>query len=67
LALVEHGLQQSLPVYALFVSRDEAAAKQSRLPSVSGNEWRFVDDGHGHAAILELTAIGSGKTAPAPE
>ena len=44
LALVEHGLQQSLPVYALFVSRDEAATKQSRLPNVAGYEWRVLNN-----------------------
>ena len=42
LALVEHGLQQSLPVYALFVSRDEVATKQSRLPNVAGYKWHTL-------------------------
>ena len=67
LALVEHGLQQSLPIYALFVSRDEAATKQSRLPDVAGYEWRILNNADGNAAILKLTAIGSDETAPAPE
>jgi hypothetical protein len=67
LDLVQHGLQQSLPVYALFISPEEAATKESRLPNVAGYEWRFVDNGQGNAAILKLTAIGSGNTAPAPE
>src|SRR6266540_57900 len=62
LVLVQHGLQQSLPVYALFVSQEEAATKESRLPNVAGYEWRFVDNGQGNAAILKLTAIGSVKT-----
>jgi hypothetical protein len=65
LALVEHGLQQSLPVYALFVSADDAATKQSRLPSVSGYEWRILNNSHGNAAILKLTSIGSPEASPA--
>jgi hypothetical protein len=65
LALVEHGLQQSLPVYALFVSADDAATKQSRLPSISGYEWRIVNNSHGNATILKLTAVGSAQASPA--
>lgn len=65
LALVEHGLQQSLPVYALFVSADDAATKQSRLPSVSGYEWRIRNNAHGNAVILKLTAVGSVEASPA--
>jgi hypothetical protein len=67
LALVEHGLQQSLPVYALFVSREEVATKQSRLPNVAGYKWRVLNNSDGNATILKLTATGSGQTAPAPE
>ncbi len=65
LALVEHGLQHSLPVYALFVSGNDAATKQSRLPSVSGYEWRILNNSHGHAAILKLTSVGSADASPA--
>jgi hypothetical protein len=67
LALVEHSLQQSLPIYALFTSRDEVATNQSRLPNIRGYEWRAVDNSHGNAAILKLTAIESDQTPPAPE
>jgi len=67
LALVEHGLQQSLSVYTLFVSQDEVARNQARLPNVPGYEWRTLNNSHGNVAILKLTAIGSGQTAPAPE
>ena len=66
-ALVERGLEQSLPVYALFTSPEEAATKQRRLPNIPGYEWRLVNNSRGNAAILKLTAIGSGQTAPAPE
>lgn len=64
LALVEHGLQHWLPVYALFVSGNDAATKQSRLPSVSGYEWRILNNSHGHAAILKLTSVGSAHASP---
>jgi hypothetical protein len=67
LALVERGLEQSLPVYALFVSRDQMTTQQSRLPNVSGYEWRILSDSNDNAAILKLTAIGSDHVTPAPE
>jgi hypothetical protein len=67
LALVEHGLQQSLPIYALFTSRDEVATNRSRLPNIPGYEWRAVENSHGNVAILKLAAIGSDQNAPAPE
>jgi hypothetical protein len=66
-ALVEHGLQQSLPVYALFTSQDEMAKNQSRLPNVSAYEWRILNTPHPNAAILKLTAIGSDKAPTAPD
>jgi hypothetical protein len=67
LAVVEHGLEQSVPVYALFISRDDAATNQSRLPTVPGYEWRILNNSRGNAAILKLTAVGSTEVAPAPE
>jgi len=67
LALVEHGLQQSLPVYALFPSQDEVATQQSRLPNVFGYEWRILDNSHGNAAILKLAPVGSDQAAPTPD
>ena len=66
-ALVEHGLQQSLPVYALFSSRNDVAGNQSRLPNVPGYEWRTLSDFQRNVAILKLIAIGSDQAAPAPE
>jgi hypothetical protein len=66
-ALVEHSLQQSLPVYALFTSQDDVAGNQSRLPNVPGYEWRTLSDSQRNVAILKLTAIGSDQAAPAPE
>ena len=66
LALVEHGLQQSIPVYALFVSRDEVATKQSRLPNVAGYKWQALTNSDRTATILKLTAIGPDETTPIP-
>ena len=67
LALVEHGLHQSLPVYALFTSQDDVAVNQSRLPTVPGYEWQTLSNSQRNAAILQLTAIGSNQATPAPE
>jgi hypothetical protein len=66
-ALVEHGLQQSLPIYALFPAQDQIATKQSRLPNVPGYEWHILSNSHGDAAILKLTPMGSNEPAAAPE
>jgi hypothetical protein len=62
LALVKRGLQQSLPVYALFVSQPEAITEQSRLPAVSGYEWRVLNNSGGK--ILRLAATGTDERAP---
>jgi hypothetical protein len=59
MALVEHALQQPVPVYALFTSRDEVATQRSRLPSVPGHEWRILDNAADNAAILKLAPAGS--------
>src|SRR5882724_6771489 len=67
LALVERGLEQSLPVYALFVSQDQMTAQQSRLPNVPGYEWRILNDSNDKVAILKLTAIGPDQATPPPE
>jgi hypothetical protein len=66
-ALVEHGLQQSLPVYALFTSQDDVAGNQSRLPNVPGYEWKTLSNSQRNVAILKLTAIGLDQAAPAPQ
>jgi len=64
LAFVQHGLEQSLPVYALFVSNDEATTKQSRLPVVPGYDWHLFDHFHGKAAILKLAPVASNEPLP---
>ena len=66
LALVERGLHQSFPVYALFVSRDEMIANESRLPSVFGYKWRVLDNSIDKAAILKLAPLKLKQTTPSP-
>jgi len=63
LALVDRGLKQSLPIYALFVSPDEMATKQSRLPAIPGYEWHVVNNSPGKATILKLAPVGSNEAA----
>lgn len=67
LALVTHGLEQSLPIYALFVSQADATTQQSRLPDVAGFEWRILNNSDNNAAILKLTAIPTNDAAAGPE
>ena len=64
LAFVKHGLEQSLPAYALFISSDEATTKQSRLPAVAGYGWQALDRSRGKAAILKLVPVGSTESSP---
>ena len=56
LALVQRGLIQSLPIYALFVSKEEMQEKANRLPHVNGYDWVLADDSSSEAAILKLTS-----------
>ncbi|PYL60692.1 MAG: hypothetical protein DMF24_09425 [Verrucomicrobia bacterium] len=64
LAFVQHGLERSLPVYALFVSSDEVTTKQSRLPVIPGYDWRLLDHSDSKAAILELAPVGPNEPPP---
>jgi hypothetical protein len=59
-AVVKRGLDQQLPVYALFVSRKEMDEKASRLPALPGYQWTIVDDSNAKAAVLQLTQARSG-------
>ncbi len=65
-ALVEHGLEQSIPIYALFISRSEMITEKTRLPAVPGYEWHVLDNSPGKATILQLGPIGSGEAALPP-
>jgi hypothetical protein len=63
LALSEHGLEQSIPVYALFISQTEMVSKQSRLPVVPGYEWHILNNSPGKTTILKLGPVGSEEAA----
>ncbi len=64
LAFVQHGLEQSFPVYALFVSSDEATIKHSRLPVVPGYDWHLLDQLRSKAALLKLAPVASNQPLP---
>ena len=55
LALTERGLAQSLPIYALFVSKRGMEENMMRLPQVDGYEWILVEGPTTEAAVLLLT------------
>ena len=63
MAVVQNALKQSTPVYALFVSHDDAAKEQLRLPVIAGYEWDAVDNSAGGASILQLTPAKSAAAA----
>jgi hypothetical protein len=56
-------LEQSIPVYALFISGNEMVSKQSRLPVIPGYEWHVVNNSPGKATILKLAPVGSNEAA----
>jgi hypothetical protein len=58
IALVRKGLDQSIPIYALFVSPKEMNAKASRLPSVTGYQWTALDTGE-ETVVLTLVPAGA--------
>jgi len=55
LALVKHGLDQSRPVYALFVSQNEMDEKARRLPQIDGYEWVVAENLPAEAVVLKLS------------
>ena len=55
LALVKRALDQSRPVYALFVSQNEMNEKAARLPQVDGYEWVVAENLPAKAVILKLS------------
>ncbi|MFN2541159.1 MAG: hypothetical protein ABR514_03190 [Chthoniobacterales bacterium] len=56
LALVKRGRDQSVPVYALFVSPKEMQEKSSRLPKLPGYEWETAES-HKEAGVLQLVSV----------
>jgi hypothetical protein len=64
LALVERGLEQSLPIYGLFTSTKEMTARQSRLPVVSGHQWTIINNSQAEAVVLKLASSESEEKPP---
>lgn len=62
--LVERGLKRSVPVFALFASRDEMAIHRSRLPAIPGYRWHTARTDRNEAGVLRLTAIRSRADRP---
>jgi len=62
-ALVKRGLDQSLPVYALFVSQKDMTAQQSRLPALFGSQWSILASSS-KAVILKLAPAESEEGVP---
>jgi hypothetical protein len=54
-ALVKRGLDQSRPIYGLFVSQKEMDEKARRLPQIDGYRWIVAEDLPGTALILRLS------------
>ena len=55
LALVKRGLDESRPVYALFVSQKEMEEKAARLPQVDGYAWVVAENLPAEAVVLKLS------------
>jgi len=55
-ALVQRALADSLPVYALFLSKEEMKQKASRLPQIDGYAWVLTEYPTSEATILKLNA-----------
>jgi hypothetical protein len=56
IALVKKGLDQSIPIYALFVSMQEMNEKASRLPALTGYQWTMMANSGKQAVILKLAS-----------
>jgi hypothetical protein len=60
LALVKRGLDQSLPIYVLFVSTEEMQEKAARLPELDGYQWVIVTSNtNDKAVVLKLAPVAS--------
>jgi hypothetical protein len=53
---VKKGLEESIPVYALFVSREEMTENVRRLPEMDGCQWTIVESGK-QAVVLKLVPV----------
>ena len=57
--LVEKALTESLPVYAVFLFKEQAEEEPARLPQVDGYVWITVDDPTAEPAVLRLSPVSS--------
>jgi hypothetical protein len=57
IALVRRGLANSMPVYGLFLSKDDFMRNSARLPVLDGYQWIETPHSHAQAIILQLTAV----------
>jgi hypothetical protein len=53
---VKKGLDESIPVYALFVSREEMSENVRRLPELDGYQWTIVESGE-QAVVSKLVPV----------
>ena len=63
MALVKRGLNEPLPIYALFVSQKEMSEQQSRLPALPGYQWAILASS-AKAVILKLAPAEPEEGAP---
>ena len=55
LELVKRGLDESRPVYGLFLSQKEMEEKAARLPQVDGYAWVVAKNLPAEAVVLKLS------------
>jgi len=55
--LLKRGIEHTIPIYALFVSRDEMNEKVSRLPELHGYKWVIGENSAPDSVVLRLVPI----------
>ncbi len=55
--LLKHGIEHTIPIYALFVSQDEMNEKLSRLPKLDGYKWVIGENSAPDSVVLRLVPI----------
>jgi hypothetical protein len=55
--LLKRGIEQTIPIYALFVSPDEMNEKVSRLPELHGYKWVIGENSAPDSVVLRLVPI----------
>jgi len=54
---LKHGIEHTIPIYALFVSQDEMNEKLSRLPKLDGYKWVIGENSTPDSVVLRLVPI----------